>query len=113
MLFDILQHAGMQPSIISGAGLTSIIKEGKIGIDDTLESIEGQTLGSYLYSIYPKESQPFQNGLERIRNRYTTRKMYVDEFEMIWNKQAQFHSTLNEDLKQFLLKVYNRSVYYS
>ncbi len=31
MLFDILQHADMQPSIISGAGLTSIIKEGKIG----------------------------------------------------------------------------------
>jgi UDP-N-acetylmuramate--alanine ligase len=31
MIFDILSHAGMQPSIISGAGLTSIIKEGKIG----------------------------------------------------------------------------------
>ncbi len=31
MLFDILQHAGMQPSIISGAGLTGIIKEGKMG----------------------------------------------------------------------------------
>jgi len=31
MIFDILQHAGMQPSIISGAGLTSIIKENKIG----------------------------------------------------------------------------------
>jgi UDP-N-acetylmuramate--alanine ligase len=31
MIFDILQHAGMQPSIISGAGLTSIIKEAKIG----------------------------------------------------------------------------------
>jgi UDP-N-acetylmuramate--alanine ligase len=31
MLFDILQHVNMQPSIISGAGLTSIIKEGKIG----------------------------------------------------------------------------------
>lgn len=31
MLFDILQHAGLQPSIISGAGLISIIKEGKIG----------------------------------------------------------------------------------
>jgi UDP-N-acetylmuramate--alanine ligase len=31
MLFDILQYAKMQPSIISGAGLTSIIKEGKIG----------------------------------------------------------------------------------
>src|SRR5882724_1014441 len=31
MLFDILEFAGMEPSIISGAGLTSIIKEGKIG----------------------------------------------------------------------------------
>ncbi len=31
MLFDILEYAGMQPGIISGAGLVSIIKEGKIG----------------------------------------------------------------------------------
>ena len=31
MLFDILEFAGMKPSIISGAGLVSIIKEGKIG----------------------------------------------------------------------------------
>ncbi len=31
MLYEILEIAGMQPSIISGAGLVSIIKEGKIG----------------------------------------------------------------------------------
>ncbi len=31
MLFDILQVAGLQPGIISGAGLISIIKENKIG----------------------------------------------------------------------------------
>lgn len=31
MLFDILEYAGMQPGIISGAGLVSIIKKGKIG----------------------------------------------------------------------------------
>jgi len=31
MIFDILQYAGLEPSIISGAGLTSIIREGKIG----------------------------------------------------------------------------------
>ena len=74
-------------------------KEGKIGITETQESIQDKTLGSYLFEIYPKENQPFQDGLERIRNRYTTRKMYVDEFELIWNKQSQFHTTLNEDLK--------------
>lgn len=74
-------------------------KEGKIGITETQENIQDKTLGSYLFEIYPKKNQPFQNGLERIRNRYTTRKMYVDEFELIWNKQAQFHSNLNDDLK--------------
>ncbi len=31
MLFDILEYAGLQPSIISGAGLISIIKQEKIG----------------------------------------------------------------------------------
>ena len=74
-------------------------KEGKIGITETQESIQDKTLGSYLFEIYPKENQPFQDGLERIRNRYTTRKMYVDEFELIWQKQSQFHSNLNEELK--------------
>ncbi|WP_298157476.1 type II CRISPR RNA-guided endonuclease Cas9 [Flavobacterium sp.] len=75
-------------------------KDGKIGIDDTLDSIQDKTLGSYLFEIYPKENQPFQNGLERIRNRYTTRKMYVDEFELIWEKQKQFHPNLSNELKQ-------------
>jgi UDP-N-acetylmuramate--alanine ligase len=31
MLFDILEHAGLNPGIISGAGLISLIKQGKIG----------------------------------------------------------------------------------
>ncbi|MGB3090356.1 MAG: Mur ligase domain-containing protein, partial [Chitinophagaceae bacterium] len=31
MLFDILEYSGLQPSIISGAGLISIIKQGKSG----------------------------------------------------------------------------------
>jgi CRISPR-associated endonuclease Csn1 len=74
-------------------------KEGKIGITETQEKILEKTLGSYLFEIYPKENQPFQDGLERIRNRYTTRKMYVDEFELIWKKQAQFHSELTYELK--------------
>ncbi|MFT3902351.1 MAG: Mur ligase domain-containing protein [Niabella sp.] len=31
MLFDVLSHAGVSPSIIGGAGLISLIKKGKIG----------------------------------------------------------------------------------
>lgn len=35
MLFDILSYAGLQPGIISGAGLVSLIREGKIGNAET------------------------------------------------------------------------------
>jgi CRISPR-associated endonuclease Csn1 len=107
ILYHLIQRRGFLSNSRKGGNDDGAIfkgnaKEGKIGIDATLESIENQTLGSYLYSIYPKENQPFLDGIERIRNRYTTRKMYVDEFEMIWNKQAQFHTKLNDELKQLL-----------
>lgn len=75
-------------------------KIGKIGIAETSESIkQSETLGAYLNGIYPKNNEPFVGGLERIRNRYTTRQMYIDEFEGIWEHQKQYHQTLTDDLK--------------
>lgn len=70
-------------------------KEGMVGIDQTKKNIENSTLGSYLHSIYPKESEPFKlitdkSGNEvRVRARYTLRDMYVEEFDKIWNRQAE------------------------
>jgi len=61
------------------------LKIGKIGITQTEQGINTggyATLGSYLNSLNPHE--------ERIRNRYTTRKMYRQEFEIIWNVQKTF-----------------------
>ncbi|WP_298148796.1 type II CRISPR RNA-guided endonuclease Cas9 [Flavobacterium sp.] len=85
-----------------GTIFKGVPKEGKIGITVTQESIQDKSLGSYLFEIYPKENQSYQIGLERIRNRYTTRKMYVDEFELIWEKQSQFHAELTFELKTLL-----------
>jgi len=82
-----------------GAIFKGNAKEGKIGITETQDRIKDKTLGSYLYGVYPKENEPFKDGLERIRNRYTTRQMYVDEFEMIWNNQAKYHSEFTGELK--------------
>src|SRR5690554_1854191 len=75
-------------------------KEGKIGINETLEQIQDKTLGEYLNDIYPKENEPFQDGLERIRNRYTTRQMYVEEFEKLWETQTKYHTILSAKLKE-------------
>ena len=51
-----------------------------------------RTLGEYFASLDPQQ--------ERIRNRYTSRRMYEDEFDMIWSAQAAWHSAiLTDDLK--------------
>jgi CRISPR-associated endonuclease Csn1 len=69
-------------------------KEGIAGISETQKQIENKTLGSFLNSIYPTQDEPFklitdENGNElRVRARYTLRDMYVEEFEQIWNRQA-------------------------
>lgn len=75
-------------------------KAGKIGIAETADSIqENQTLGAYLNQIYPKQNEPYSGTMERIRNRYTTRQMYIDEFESIWEHQKQYHKELTDELK--------------
>lgn len=107
IFYHIIQRRGFLSNSRKGGAVDGTIfkgvpKEGKIGIHATQEKIEGKTLGAYLYEIYPTENQPYQQGLERIRNRYTTRKMYVEEFELIWESQRKYHSILNDELKSTL-----------
>lgn len=71
---------------------TGDLESGKIGIDETTKGIGTGTLGQYLANLNPHE--------QRIRNRYTTRKMFLDEFEVIWEKQKAFYpEVLTEELK--------------
>lgn len=75
-------------------------EDGKQGIASTLEQMGEHTLGTYLHNIQPKEGEPFVAGLPRIRNRYTSREMYIQEFERIWAQQAQHHTLLTAALKE-------------
>ena len=64
----------------------------KKGITDLEEAVGGKTLGEYLATLDPAE--------ERIRRRWTSRKMYTEEFERIWQEQAKHHSPLTPELKK-------------
>lgn len=48
---------------------------------DNIASHETPTLGAYLASLDPDE--------KRLRGRWTSRQMYLDEFEAIWSTQAE------------------------
>ncbi len=53
-----------------------------------------QTVGQYLYK------QLKENPHTRLKNQVFYRQDYLDEFETIWEKQAQFHPELTQELKE-------------
>ena len=69
-------------------------------INATKEKIKDSTLGEYLQTLTHKQNEPYQEPLSagedvRIRGRYTTRDMYVAEFDAIWKTQCQFKNLEN------------------
>lgn len=103
ILYHLIQRRGFQSNSRSAGSDTGVIFEGKgekIGIEETRNSlIKHNTLGEYLNAIVPKEKEVFKQGRERVRNRYTTRQMYIDEFEKIWEHQVKYHESLTPELK--------------
>ena len=108
VFYHMIQRRGFQSNSRSaaagddkGAIFGGKAEEGKVGILSTQEKLNTHsTLGSYLNSLYPTEGEPFEGRKERIRNRYTTRQMYIDEFELIWQVQQQYHPELTDKLKE-------------
>ncbi|MBN2166176.1 MAG: hypothetical protein JW717_07870 [Marinilabiliaceae bacterium] len=105
VFYHLIQRRGFL-SNRKGKEDTSIFTKGKpeeniLSINETKEKVHNSTLGTYLYSISYKEKTPYktitdETGKEiRLRGRYTTRSMYIAEFEKIWQIQSQF-SNINE-----------------
>jgi len=70
------------------------------GIDDLKRQIReagARTLGEYFATLDPAE--------QRIRNRYTHRSMYEEEFEAIWEAQRRHHAALTRELKDRLWQI--------
>ncbi len=61
---------------------------GILPINQTIEEKGDQTLGQYLNGVQPADSRPFSENENRVRGRYVTRQMYIEEFEAIWSAQA-------------------------
>ncbi|MCG8587477.1 MAG: hypothetical protein MI757_22450, partial [Pirellulales bacterium] len=55
------------------------VKQGIAELADKLQQTGSRTLGEYFASLDPEE--------QRIRSRWTSRAMYIDEFNAMWNAQ--------------------------
>ncbi|MCB1195526.1 type II CRISPR RNA-guided endonuclease Cas9, partial [bacterium] len=83
----------------------------KLGIrqlKDKIEECNARTLGEYFYK-QTKFETPIRIRPKTVKSKnsydiYPERAMYEDEFEQIWNKQAEFHSLLTTELKEQIKK---------
>jgi CRISPR-associated endonuclease Csn1 len=64
------------------------IKNEIVGLWAEMHAKQCRTLGELLADIPP---------LERKRTRHTDRKMYKEEFELLWQSQTRFHVDLQDD----------------
>ena len=66
------------------------VKDGIKKLSEEIHVSGCRTLGEYLYRL---------DRHTRKRARFTSRQMYLDEFEMIWESQARYNPILTDDLK--------------
>jgi len=59
------------------------VNQGILELEGKIEGAGARTLGEYFSKLNPKE--------ERIRSRWTSREMYLKEFEQIWNAQEKHY----------------------
>ncbi|HMO15674.1 MAG TPA: type II CRISPR RNA-guided endonuclease Cas9 [Pirellulaceae bacterium] len=65
------------------------VKAGILSLAQEMDKVGARTLGEFFASLDPTDPQS-----QRIRNRYTDRKMYQDEFNKIWDAQYPHNPNL-------------------
>lgn len=70
------------------------VKAGISELASKMEALNCRTLGEYFSKIDPED--------DRIRQRYTSRQMYLDEFDAIWEKQAQYNPRLTDKARKMI-----------
>lgn len=99
-----LYHLGQRRGFLSNRKANSKkdddlgkVKQGILELEGKMEAVDARTLGEYFSKLNPEQ--------ERIRSRWTSRKMYDDEFNAIWDSQAKdWPGILKPELKKKIYK---------
>jgi len=102
IMYHLIQRRGFLSSRKGEQDPKTLFEKGKpdeniLPVNETKEKIGNTSLGSYLNSIAYKENTPYKTRTDvkgneiRVRGRYTVRKMYVEEFMKIWDKQNEYY----------------------
>jgi len=93
ILYHLSQRRGFKSNRKGGkAKEDGVVKKGASALQATMDAKGCRTIGEYFASLDPEQ--------QRIRERYTFRSMYLREFDLLWDKQAEYHpGVLTERLR--------------
>lgn len=107
----ILYHLAQRRGFKSNRKGTKKSEEGPVlkGISELAGHIQEygcRTLAEYLHKVSAGEIPRTEDGTWplRIRGKYTERKMYVEEFDAIWEAQKRAHSTVLTDVLRNIIR---------
>ena len=98
-IYHLAQRRGFLSNMKTGRGDDNEQGKVKAGISELSQKMleaKAPTLGAYFAKLDPDE--------QRIRERWTSRQMYVDEFKAIWEAQQPYHSLLTEEFREQIVE---------
>lgn len=91
---------------------TQGIKKEMSELAQTVNESNCRTIGEYFYSLFEENESGVNpdEPLERIRKRFVYRSMYVEEFDLIWDKQKSYYPDIfTEENKK---RIKDECIYY-
>lgn len=106
-IYHLDQRRGYKSNRKSGNEKEGVVKKEISEVRKAIEETGSKTLGEFLFKIqdnHTKEEYKFgEEFWRRIRNKYTHRDMYQEEFDLLWKKQSEFYpDVLTKELKNTL-----------
>lgn len=101
VLYHFSQRRGKILSNVNDSGKAKVLLQGlptsnRLGIIDTQDKLNKQYLGEYFHSILPEKDKPYVYTRNRIRNRYLSRSMFLDELKALLECQQSFHKIVSD-----------------
>lgn len=107
-LYHLNQRRGYKSNRKAGNEKDGPVAEGISKIRNHMKKYDVETIGEYFYKIYDNH---LRKGLDpddfdwRIRDNYTHRSMFMEEFDKMWEVQSAYHSKLNDKLRDDLKEI--------
>lgn len=106
--YHLNQHRGYKSNRKDGEDKDGAVSKGISKVNDLMNKYDARTCGEYCYKIYDNHFEEDKVPTDddwRIRNNYTHRDMFINEFMHLWSAQQSYYSSkLTEELRKEIFK---------